>query len=395
MDRANPCGTPSTQAIARKICLMPKKLVFDVIRIHSVLLGRLLALMGAFFAMPGCLSVPVTYATQQEEAESKLFKSPEGLSRVYVFRDEQFGWMHPLTLSIDERRIGDFAAKTYALFDLPPGSYEFSSSTPESNSQVLVNAEAGSINYLWLEMKMGWMYPRVLLHHVDDERGHEGVTNSKMIILARRNQSQRGGSGTAWLVSSRHWVTNRHVVGDRKSVTLLGPNGSEVHATVVTTDQANDLALLVTDAPLPGAKPIPIAQQPAKVGERVIVIGFPLPDQMGAKAKLTTGDVSALSGSVDDPRFYQFSAPIQPGNSGGPLLNSSGEVIGIVSSKLNSILIANMVGSIPEGVSYAVKIAYLRPMLEGIQLEGSTVVKPLTPDAVFDAYAQSVYQVKP
>lgn len=369
--------------------------MFDAIRIHSVLLGRLLVLMGACLAMPGCLSVPVTYATQQEEAESKQFKSSEGLGRVYVFRDEQFGYMHPLTLSIDERRIGDFAAKTYALFDLQPGSYEFSSSTPESTSQVMVNAEAGSINYLWLEMKMGWMYPRVLLHHVDDQRGHDGVTNSKMIILARRNQSQRGGSGTAWLVSSRHWVTNRHVVGDRKSVTLLGPNGIEVNATVVTTDQANDLALLVTDAPLPGAKPIPIAQQPAKIGERVIVIGFPLPDQMGAKAKLTTGDISALSGIVDDPRFYQFSAPVQPGNSGGPLLNSSGEVVGIVTSKLDQISVAKTFGFIPEGVNYAVKIAYLRPMLEGIQLESSTLIKSITPDAVFDAIAPSVFQVKP
>ena len=374
---------------------MPKNVIFDASRIRSVLLCRLLTLMGACIAMPGCLSVPVTYATQQEEAESKQFKSSEGLGRVYVFRDEQFGYMHPLTLSIDERRIGDFAAKTYALFDLQPGSYEFSSSTPESTSQVMVNAEAGSINYLWLEMKMGWMYPRVLLHHVDDQRGHDGVTNSKMIILARRNQSQRGGSGTAWLVSSRHWVTNRHVVGDRKSVTLLGPNGIEVNATVVTTDQANDLALLVTDAPLPGAKPIPIAQQPAKIGERVIVIGFPLPDQMGAKAKLTTGDISALSGIVDDPRFYQFSAPVQPGNSGGPLLNSSGEVVGIVTSKLDQISVAKTFGFIPEGVNYAVKIAYLRPMLEGIQLESSTLIKSITPDAIFDAIAPSVFQVKP
>ncbi len=365
------------------------------LRLRSALLGQLLSLLCAILLMPGCLAVPVTLAPQHEDLEAKQFKCPEGLGRVYAFRDEQFGWIQPLPLSIEERKIGDFAAMTYSVFDLQPGSYEFSSTTPENTSQVIVDAEAGSIYYVWLEMKMGWMHPRVLLHNVDEQRGRKSVTSCKMITFARRNKPQRGGSGTAWLVTARHWVTNQHVVGDRTSVTLIGPNGSEVRTTVVTTDPANDIALLVADAPLPGARPIPIALQPAKVGERVTVIGFPLPDQMGAKAKLTTGDVSALSGTVDDPRFYQFSAPIQPGNSGGPLLNSSGEVIGIVTSKLDTLRFAERLGTVPEGVGYAVKIAYLRPMIEGLPVEDLRPVKPLTPDAVFSALGPSVFRVKP
>ena len=70
------------------------------------------AFIALVLSLGGCISVPVTYATPEADAEAKQFKCPEGLSRIYVFRDENFGYLYPLTISIDEERIGDFAAMT-------------------------------------------------------------------------------------------------------------------------------------------------------------------------------------------------------------------------------------------------------------------------------------------
>jgi hypothetical protein len=353
------------------------------------------ALGAVLLGLGGCISVPVNYATPEADAEAKQFKCPEGLSRVYVFRDENFGYLYPLTLSIDEQRIGDFAAMTYGVFDVRPGSYEFTSITPEATTQLLVDAEAGEINYLWLEMKMGWMYPRVLLHQVEELRGQAGVKRSKMITFTKAGRTERGGQGTAWLVSPQHWVTNRHVVGDRKAVRLVGSDGTVVTARVLTVDVANDLALLVADAPLSGLTPIPLAADAPKVGERVVAIGFPLAEFMGSRAKLTSGDVSSLSGRADDPRVIQFSAPVQPGSSGGPLLNSAGQVVGVVTFKLDWLSVAQSAGAVPEGVAFAVKVAYLRPMLDGIDLPAIGQPKQMSPEEIYERAGSAVFRVEP
>ena len=362
-------------------------------RVPEALLA--VALGAVLLGLGGCISVPVNYATPEADAEAKQFKCPEGLSRVYVFRDENFGYLYPLTLSIDEQRIGDFAAMTYGVFDVRPGSYEFTSITPEATTQLLVDAEAGEINYLWLEMKMGWMYPRVLLHQVEELRGQAGVKRSKMITFTKAGRTERGGQGTAWLVSPQHWVTNRHVVGDRKAVRLVGSDGTVVTARVLTVDVANDLALLVADAPLSGLTPIPLAADAPKVGERVVAIGFPLAEFMGSRAKLTSGDVSSLSGRADDPRVIQFSAPVQPGSSGGPLLNSAGQVVGVVTFKLDWLSVAQSAGAVPEGVAFAVKVAYLRPMLDGIDLPAIGQPKQMSPEEIYERAGSAVFRVEP
>jgi S1-C subfamily serine protease len=341
-----------------------------------------------------CITLPVTYAPREADSEAKTFNVPAGAGRVYVFRDEHFGWLQPLQLSIDGRPIGEFAAMTYAVFDMPPGTYEFSSTTPEATSQILVDTTAGSINYLWLEMKMGWMHPRVLLQEVDEKRGRPGVMRSKLIVFPQVARAQRGGQGTAWLVTDRHWVTNQHVVGNRETLTLVSMTGIQYQAKVLTVDVVNDLAVLEAMDAVPNARPIQLANEPGRVGERVVSIGYPAASLMGNAPKLTTGDVSAKSGLQDDPRYYQFSAPVQGGNSGGPLLNDSGHAIGVVTLKID-LKAALKKGFIPEGVAYALKIAYLRPLLDGITLPPAPEAEAQSPDAIFEAYGNSVFQVKP
>jgi hypothetical protein len=353
-----------------------------------------LALSALILGIGGCIAVPVTYATPAADAEAKQFKCPEGMSRVYVFRDEYVQWALPITLSIDDQVVGSFAAWTYSVFDLTPGSHRLLTETSGDSfgSELVVEARPGDVHYVWLEKGL---FGGAWAHQVDEPRGQTGVKRSKLITFVKAGRADRGGQGTAWLVSPKHWVTNRHVVGDRKLVRLVGSDGTVVEARLLASDVANDLAVLVADAPPAGLTPIPLAESAPKVGERVVAIGFPLADFMGSKAKLTSGDVSSLSGIADDPRAFQFSAPIQPGNSGGPLLNSSGQAVGIVTAKLNWLSVAKASGAIPEGVAYAVKVAYLRPMLEGITLPAGGASTQMSPEEIFQMAGAAVFRVEP
>lgn len=170
--------------------------------------------------------------------------------------------------------------------------------------------------------------------------------------------------GTAWVVSKDLVVTNWHVVENGQSYSLILPNGDRLPAKVINKDPVNDLAILAINSTSHRFKAIPLANQLGRQGEDVFTIGFPIAEIMGYSPKLTSGKINSISGIRDDPRTYQISVPIQPGNSGGPLLNMRGEVVGIVTSKLAAIAMFKWTGDFPENVNYAVKADYLRPLLK-------------------------------
>jgi S1-C subfamily serine protease len=143
-----------------------------------------------------------------------------------------------------------------------------------------------------------------------------------------------GTTGTAWPISSRYVVTNSHVVSEGSKVTLVSSQGEEIPASAVLRDEANDIIILEVKNPhvLPPA--LPLAKSQAKLGASVFTIGFPRVDFMGRAPKLSSGVISGESGLGDDPGSFQTTVPIQPGNSGGPLVNMKGEVVGVVKSML-------------------------------------------------------------
>jgi len=96
----------------------------------------------------------------------------------------------------------------------------------------------------------------------------------------------------------------------------------------------------------------------------VIVVGYPLGGLLGSGPQVTTGNVSSLIGPGDDTRALQFTAPTQSGNSGGPLLDSDGRVVGVVSAKLNAVRVHEMTGDIPQNVNFAIKAALARSFLD-------------------------------
>jgi S1-C subfamily serine protease len=173
--------------------------------------------------------------------------------------------------------------------------------------------------------------------------------------------SARTVTGTAFVVSAGgHVVTNEHVVATCARV-RLEPGG--VEATVLAKDARNDLALLKAAAPLPHAAQIR-AGRSVRPGDDVVVVGYPLRQVLAAGATVTTGTVSALGGLANDPSKVQISAPIQPGNSGGPLLDRNGLVVGVIQSKLNALRIAAATGDIPQNVNFAINAATLTSFLD-------------------------------
>jgi S1-C subfamily serine protease len=142
---------------------------------------------------------------------------------------------------------------------------------------------------------------------------------------------------------------------------------------VVVSDSANDVAILKVDTT---SVPIPLASTFAsQKGEDVLTLGYPLIALQGQEQKATFGRINALSGLKDDVRLIQVDVPIQPGNSGGPLLNDKGEVIGVVTATLNSIVTLRAAGHLPQNVNYAIKIDYALPLLNsaGIALPRTSV----------------------
>ena len=114
-------------------------------------------------------------------------------------------------------------------------------------------------------------------------------------------------------------------------------------------------------------KPLVIAKTTSITGTKVFTIGFPYSGALGKKPKLTEGIINSVYGIGDDPRFYQISVPLHPGNSGGPLINMKGEVLGVVTSTLDAVKVFEWSGTLPQNVNYAIKIQYTKLLLETLQ----------------------------
>lgn len=158
------------------------------------------------------------------------------------------------------------------------------------------------------------------------------------------------GSGTGFFVTRQgHVVTNAHVVERCRTVAVTPSSGETVTATVVGTDKSNDLALLGTGASRQAVAALR-AGRPMRQGEAVVAYGFPLSGALSSGGVSTSGSISALQGMGDDSRYLQMSAPVQPGNSGGPLLDMTGAVVGVVSSRLGG-----RAGQGAQNVNFAIK----------------------------------------
>ena len=188
-------------------------------------------------------------------------------------------------------------------------------------------------------------------------------------------------SGTGFGISSNGLIaTNSHVINGTSTIQVRGIKGDfskALSAKVILDDKNNDLAIIQINDPTfttLGVIPYTISNKSSDVGTSVFVLGYPLKALMGDEIKLTNGIISSKSGYQGDVTSYQISAPLQPGNSGGPMFDEKGNLIGIVNAKL----------TIGENVSYAIKSSYLLNLIDLLPAKPiflattSLIGKPLT-----------------
>ena len=138
--------------------------------------------------------------------------------------------------------------------------------------------------------------------------------------------------------------------------------------------------------------PLPLAaSKTVGLGDTVFTLGFPDPSLQGFAPKLAKGEIASLSGAADDARYFQVSVPVQPGNSGGALVDGRGNVVGIVSAKLDAAVALAASGALPENVNYAVKSSFLLGFLESMP-EVSAKLKPA--NAADEKFSDAVKSAK-
>ncbi len=186
-------------------------------------------------------------------------------------------------------------------------------------------------------------------------------------------------TGSGFYVSPEgHIITNQHVVDGCKEMRL--PDGSVLR--VLSQDKANDLALLKAPRPGPGYARFRDGRG-IRTGEPIMIAGFPLRDEISSELNVTTGNISSLAGPDNDRTLIQITAPVQHGNSGGPVLDLAGHVVGVVQSKFDPP--ADTGGDntidVPQNVNFAVSANLLRSFLDAQDIDYDTEPSktPLSP----------------
>lgn len=173
------------------------------------------------------------------------------------------------------------------------------------------------------------------------------------------------GNGSGFFLNQQGYIaTNYHVVEGASALQAHFTRNGKVEsypATIVVTDPQNDLAIIKIDDNSFSSNailPYGLMTRTKDTGSEVFALGYPMADVMGTEVKFTDGKISSKSGIGGDVRVYQISVPIQPGNSGGPLFDMGGNVVGITSSGLNRDYFKS------ENVNYAIKASYLKNLME-------------------------------
>lgn len=174
-------------------------------------------------------------------------------------------------------------------------------------------------------------------------------------------QKETRTSGTGFFISKDGYIiTNYHVIENARTIKVSGINDdtkTSYTARVEISDKQNDLAILrITDVSFKPLTNIPYTFKytTSSVGEDCFVLGYPLISTMGLDIKLTNGIISSKTGFEGNIAEYQMSAPIQPGNSGGPLFDKNGYIIGVVCAKHREA----------ENAGYAIKASYIRNLVD-------------------------------
>ncbi|MCD2471149.1 serine protease [Jiella sp. MQZ9-1] len=210
------------------------------------------------------------------------------------------------------------------------------------------NAADGEARYAMADKGRGGRASN-LFELPSDSRGQTPVYDNMQAIAPQPGTPAFDMAGSGFVIAKGWLLTNAHVVRGCKKVEV----GNKMMASDVTIDEAHDLALIHVAAEL--GKPLTISVGKPRLGEDVLALGFPLRSILADSLNVTRGNVSSLLGLMNDPRYLQISAPVQPGNSGGPLVDLAGRVVGVVTAKLDAVAVADATGDIPQSINFAIR----------------------------------------
>lgn len=211
------------------------------------------------------------------------------------------------------------------------------------------------------------------------------------IELGKGPRPKGAGSGffiteNGYLITNEHVVLTKDRLPAKDAIVRIRIGERELPARVVKTDHFNDLALLKVEGKFP---PLPVvSSRDVKLGATVATVGFPNLLLQGFSPKLAKGVIASLAGANDSPREFQTSVPIQPGNSGGPLVDERGNVVGVIVGQLSKGAALNATGALAENVNYAIKSSLLLALLESVPEITLLLKAPVTTDRKFEDVVQ-------
>ena len=205
---------------------------------------------------------------------------------------------------------------------------------------------------------------RQLLAKIESSK-NDTATEPDYII---QESNQIKSTGTGFIINTNaQIVTNHHVISDCQRIEIINRKINS-RAKVLFSDEINDLAVIESNIPvnsyafLRGGRGI-------RIGEDITTVGYPLGTVLGESVKVTTGNISSVTGFANDTSIMQITSPIQLGNSGGPVLDMSGNVVGVVSAKINEMAVAKETGSLLQNINLAIKSQTLQMFLDTHQID--------------------------
>jgi S1-C subfamily serine protease len=183
-----------------------------------------------------------------------------------------------------------------------------------------------------------------------------------------KEKAQAFVSGTGFFISGNILITNNHVVDGCLEIRAR-KHGAEIGAlNLIAANRGDDLAALRFEKSSEKYLKLRVGI-PIKPAESILVFGYPLVGALSSSGNTTLGNVTALTGLGDDTRYLQISASVQQGNSGGPVLDEAGRLVGVIEGKLDALKVARVTGDIPQNVNFAIRASTLATFLEANRID--------------------------
>lgn len=206
-----------------------------------------------------------------------------------------------------------------------------------------------------------------------EEARKKELTEEQQKKEAEEKEEKRNATytGTGFFINTTGYlISNAHVVTDKTYLAIRDSRGKFYRVTVVAEDKKNDLVLLHTIGSFPALRIVHSDQ--VQKGQHVLTVGYPQISIQGNESKVTDGIINSFSGLNNDDNWFQISVPIQGGNSGSPLVNESGEIVGVIVATVNDQNFYNKTGSMPQNINYAIKSKVLLQFLSTQQVSNIT-----------------------